>query len=156
VAAATRLIDAPIDAVASVLADPRTYDGVVVGSKRIRWFDPRWPEPGARFHHSIGLGLLHIRDDTTVLADGLPARLHLLAGMGPVGAAEVVFTLTAAEGGTRVEMAEHPMSGPLRAVWSPPVAAAMRARNAASLRRLEALARARAEVRRRAVAQPAG
>ena len=59
-----RLISAPRDAVASVLADPRTYDGVVVGSKRIRWFDARWPEPGTRFHHSIGLGLLHIRDDT--------------------------------------------------------------------------------------------
>jgi hypothetical protein len=155
-ATVARLVDAPVDAVASVLADPRTYDRVVVGSKRIRWFDPRWPEPGTRFHHSIGLGLLHIRDDTTVMADELPARLRLSAGLGPLGAAEVVFTLTAAERGTRVEMAEHPTSGLLRAVWSPPVAAAMRARNAVSLGRLEDLARARAEVRRRAVGQPTG
>jgi len=155
-ATVARLIGAPLDAVASVLADPRTYDGVVVGSKRIRWFDPRWPEPGTRFHHSIGLGLLHIRDDTTVMADELPARLCLSAGLGPLGAAEVVFTLTAAEGGTRVEITEHPTSGPLRLVWSPPFAAAMRVRNVVSLRRLEVLARARAEVRRRAVGRPTG
>lgn len=62
-----RVIEAPPDAVAAVLADARSYDGFVVGSKRIRWFDARWPEPGTRFHHSVGFAVLHIRDHTTVV-----------------------------------------------------------------------------------------
>lgn len=147
-----RLMAAPLDAVASVLADPRTYDGVVVGSKRIRWFDARWPEPGTRFHHSIGFAVLHLRDDTTVVTDDLPERLHLAAGLGPLGTADVIFTLAAADGGTRVEMTEHPTEGPLKVVWSPPLDAVMAARNRVALRRLEDLAAARAGVRRRGTA----
>jgi hypothetical protein len=146
-AVVARVIGAPPDAVAAVLADPRSYDGVVVGSKRIRWFDARWPEAGTHFHHSVGFGILHIRDRTTVVRDDLPSRLLLAAGMGPLGKAEVDFTLTPTDGGTRVEMREEPVSGPLKALWSPPLAAAMRARNTRALRRLEKLSRARAAVR---------
>ena len=43
IATVARVIGAPPDAVAAVLADARSNDGVVVGSKRIRWFDARWP-----------------------------------------------------------------------------------------------------------------
>jgi hypothetical protein len=145
-AVVARVIGTPPDAVAAVLADPRSYDGVVVGSKRIRWFDARWPEPGTHFHHSVGFGILHIRDRTTVVRDELPSRLVLAAGMGPLGKAEVDFTLTPTDGGTRVEMREEPVSGPLKALWSPPLAALMRARNTRALRRLEKLSRARAAV----------
>lgn len=147
-----RLIAAPADAVALVLADPRTYDGVVVGSKRIRWFDARWPEPGTRFHHSIGVGPLHIRDATAVVADELPDRLHLAAGLGPVGTVDVIFTVAEADGGTQVGLTEHPTAGLLKLLWSPPLEAAMAARNRVALRRLEGLAVARAEVRGRAAA----
>jgi hypothetical protein len=146
-ATVARVIGAPPDAVAAVLADPRSYDGVVVGSKRIRWFDARWPEPGTHFHHSVGFGILHIRDRTSVVQDDLPSRLLLAAGMGPLGKAEVDFTLTPTNGGTRVEMREEPVSGPLKALWSPPLAAAMRTRNGRALRRLEKLSRSRAAVR---------
>jgi hypothetical protein len=153
-ATVARVIGAPPDAVAAVLADPRSYDGVVVGSKRIRWFDARWPEPGTQFHHSVGIGILHIRDRTTVVQDDLPSRLVLTAGMGPLGKAEVDFNLTPTDGGTRVEMREEPVSGPLKALWSPPLAAAMRTRNTRALRRLEKLSRARAAVR--AIDAPGG
>jgi hypothetical protein len=146
-AVVVRVIGAPPDAVAAVLADPRSYDGVVVGSKRIRWFDARWPEPGTHFHHSVGFGILHIRDLTTVVRDELPRRLVLAAGMGPLGKAEVDFTLTPTDGGTRVEMREEPVSGAMKALWSSPLAAVMRARNTRALRRLEKLSRARAAVR---------
>jgi hypothetical protein len=146
-AAVARVIGAAPDTVAAVLADPRSYDGVVVGSKRIRWFDARWPEPGTQFHHSVGFGILHIRDRTTVVRDELPDRLVLAAGMGPLGKAEVDFTLTPTAGGTRIELREEPVSGPLKALWSPPLAAAMRARNTRALRRLEKLSRVRAAVR---------
>lgn len=148
-----RLLDAPADAVASVLADARTYDGVVIGSKRIRWFDARWPEPGASFHHSVGAGPMHIRDRTTVTVDDLPHRLVLAVGLGPLGAAEVEFDLAADPadpadpGGTRVTMREDPVSGLIALLWSPPVDLTTRARNARSLRRLEGLAQARARVR---------
>ena len=43
IATVARVIGAPPDAVAAVLADARSNDGVVVGSKRIRWFEARWP-----------------------------------------------------------------------------------------------------------------
>jgi Polyketide cyclase / dehydrase and lipid transport len=146
-ATVARVIGAPPDAVAAVLADARSYDGVVVGSKRIRWFDARWPEAGTHFHHSVGFGILHIRDRTTVVRDELPSRLVLAAGMGPLGKAEVDFVLTPTDGGTRVEMREEPVSGAMKALWSPPLAAVMRARNTRALRRLEKLSRARAAVR---------
>jgi hypothetical protein len=67
--------------------------------------------------------------------------------MGPLGKAEVDFTLTPTDGGTRVEMREEPVSGAMKALWSPPLAAVMRARNTGALRRLEKLSRARAAVR---------
>jgi hypothetical protein len=50
IATVARVIGAPPDAVAAVLADARSNDGVVVGSKRIRWFEARWPEPRTQFH----------------------------------------------------------------------------------------------------------
>ena len=49
-------------------------------------------------------------------------------------------------------MTEHPTEGPLKVVWSPPLDAVMAARNRVALRRLEGLAAARAEVRRRGTA----
>ena len=93
---------------ASVLADPRTYDGIVVGSRRVRWFDPRWPEEGTAFHHTVGFGPVTIRDKTTVVRDALPDELELAAGTRPLGVLQVVFRLAAEGAGTLVEMAEGP------------------------------------------------
>jgi hypothetical protein len=145
-----RLVPVPRDTVAALLADPRSYDGIVVGSKRIRWFDARWPDSGTSFHHSIGFAVLHIRDATTVVADELPERLRLATGLGPLGAAEVTYTLEDEDGGTRVEMTEHATSGILGRLWSPPLDAAMAVRNRVALRRLEDLAVDRDRIRRRA------
>ena len=39
-----------------VLADPGEYGYWVVGSKVIRDADANWPEPGSKFHHTIGFG----------------------------------------------------------------------------------------------------
>ncbi|HEX8802598.1 MAG TPA: hypothetical protein VF743_00350 [Acidimicrobiales bacterium] len=163
-----RHVAAPVDVVAAVLADPRTYDGLVVGSRRVRWFDPTWPAPGARLHHTVGFGPVTIRDHTEVLHDALPDRLELAAAVRPIGVLRVVFTLrpgaagagtaatavaageAAAGAGTRVEMLEEPLSGPVVRLWSPPARRLTDRRNAVTLRRLDELARDRDAVRRRA------
>jgi hypothetical protein len=150
-AVSRRTIAAPIDAVAAVLADPRAYDGLVVGSRRIRWFDPRWPEVGTRIHHTAGFGPITIRDHTEVLVDELPARLELAAGIRPIGGLRVAFTLTAEAGpdgpATLVEVVEHPLSGPAAVAWPPPADALTAKRNDVMLQRLDDLARVRHHVR---------
>lgn len=152
-----RTLDAPADAVAMVLADPRTYDGIVVGSRRIRWFDAHWPEPGSRFHHTLGFGPLTVRDQTEVLAEDLPRALRLLVHVGPFGRAEVVFRLTPQGDRTQVQLTETPTSGVLALSWSPPAMALTRWRNGRVLSRLEGLAQGRARTAARAAgAEPAG
>lgn len=141
------VLDAPLDAVVSVLSDPRAYDGVVVGSRRVRWFDAGWPAPGSRFHHTVGFGPVTIRDHTEVLGDDLPARLELATGIRPLGVLRVVFRLTEERDGTRVEMTEEPLSGPVTRIWSWPLETLTRVRNQETLRRLGDLAKARAQVR---------
>jgi hypothetical protein len=140
------VLDASPEAVTLVLSDPRTYDGVVVGSRRIRWFDARWPEVGTRFHHNVGFGPMIIRDHSEVVVQDLPRRLLLAVRIRPVGSAEVDFRLTPEHGGTRVDITETPSSGLLSLAWSPPLAAATRWRNRRVLDRLEKLARERAHI----------
>ena len=147
VAVVSRRIDVPVDVVADVLADPRSYDGIVVGSKRVRWFDARWPEPGTSFHHSVGFGAIHVRDKTTVVRDELPDALELAAGTGPVGTFTVIFRLAPEGDGTLVTMEEGPRSGPISVVWSPPVSFTTAKRNELALKRLDHLARMRHESR---------
>jgi hypothetical protein len=139
-----RTIDAPIDGVATVLADPRAYDGIVVGSRRIRWFEPDWPAPGTRFHHTLGVGPIVVRDHSEVVANELPHRLCLLVRLRPLGSAEVEFRLAAEGDRTQVAMTETPVSGVLEMSWSPPAAALTRWRNDRVLSRLEEVAAGRA------------
>jgi Polyketide cyclase / dehydrase and lipid transport len=143
-ATSSGVLDVPVEAVAMVLADPRLYDGVVVGSRRIRWFDPRWPEPGTRFDHTIGFGPVTIRDHSDVVENDLPRLLRLAVHLRPLGSAEVTFRLTPDGTGTRVDIVEVPTSGVLAATWSPPAVALTRWRNDRVLHRLEKLAGDRA------------
>jgi len=102
----TRDIPALPDQVWAVLADPLRYAEWVVGAQEVRCFDGEWPEPGARFHHRVGLGPVHIHDDTWVLESTPPRRLVLRARVRPFGHARVALELFACEAGTRVEI-EH-------------------------------------------------
>jgi hypothetical protein len=146
----SRYVDAPVDAVAGVLADPRTYDGIVVGSRKVRWFDPRWPEEGTAFHHTVGFGPVTIRDKSTVTRDALPDEIELAAGARPLGVLQVTFRLAAEGDGTRVEMEEGPLSGPVTLLWNPVLVEVTTRRNNAALHRLDDLARSRATVRAQA------
>jgi uncharacterized protein YndB with AHSA1/START domain len=128
----------PPEAVWEVLADAGGY-GRLQGGPGHR---PRLPAPGTRFHHTIGFGPVTLRDHTEVLEAEAPRCLRLRAKGRPAGQATVTLRLTPVDGGTAVEMVEHPAGpfGPL--ALNPLVHVATRLRNGRSLMRLEDLARA--------------
>jgi uncharacterized protein YndB with AHSA1/START domain len=138
-ATTTRDIPASPERVWAVLADPRSYAEWVVGAARIRGFDGSWPARGARFHHSVGVWPLHIRDTTSVLESDPPRRLVLRARARPLGHARIEFTLTASELGTRLVMTEE-VTSPLASRAKRLLDPLIHSRNTEGLRRLESLA----------------
>lgn len=101
-----------------VLADGWTYSQWVVGNSRMRAVDPRWPEPGSTIHHSVGVWPVLLNDSTEVLACTPTSELVLLANGRPFGKARITLRLfDLDDGGCRIEMAEVPVSVPLR--WLP-------------------------------------
>jgi uncharacterized protein YndB with AHSA1/START domain len=131
-------IDAPPERVYAVLADGRTYAEWVVGAKRIRSVDESWPDPGSRFHHTVGIGPLQIQDNSEVLEVEPNRRLKLRVRARPAGEAHVTLTLTPTAGArTEVEMEEHPVTGFAKRVDNPLFDAGLKGRNAEALRRLK-------------------
>jgi uncharacterized protein YndB with AHSA1/START domain len=122
----------------AVLADPASYGHWVVGSKHIRDADAGFPAPGTKFHHTVGIGPLTVRDHTEVLEADAPRLLRLRAKARPAGTAMVTLELTAHGGESWVRMTED-LDGPY-AILNPFVQVLIKLRNAESLRRLEALA----------------
>lgn len=114
------VVDAAIETVFAVLSHPRTYDEFVVGTKRIRRFDPRWPEVESVFHHTLGVGPLILRDLTRVLGVSEPDRLVLRAQIRPFSVNCVTFTLRPQGDGTEVEVEEHAIEGPRRSCGTRP------------------------------------
>ena len=137
-------VDAPPEAVFAVLADPRSYQDWVVGSRTIRAADPGWPQLGTVFHHTVGVGPFTIRDHTQVIDVEPPRRLVLRAHARPLGTGLVRLTIHPEDGGSRIEMVEGPGGRLTRLAWTRLNDAVVRRRNDESLRRLKALAEARA------------
>lgn len=133
-------IDTSPERVWEVLADPSSYGTWVVGSKHIRRADPDWPAPGSRFHHTVGIGPIHIKDSTEVLEADPGRHLKLRARARPTGIAHVELTLRAVNGTTEVEMTEFPVQGFAKLVHNPLQDKLIHVRNVESLRRLKALA----------------
>jgi hypothetical protein len=124
-----------------VLADPEKYGEWVVGAKEIRGSEGHWPEKGARFHHTVGIWPLHLRDQTSVLESDGPKSLVLQAKVRPFGSARIDLELSPSARGTQVAMTEEP-SAPLiariaRRLFDPVIYV----RNSEALRRLEDLVR---------------
>jgi uncharacterized protein YndB with AHSA1/START domain len=134
-----RYIDAPPERVFAVLADPRCYPEWVVGAKEIRAADPGFPAAGTRFHHSVGVGPLAVRDHTAVLASDPPRSLTLDAHARPLGSATVRLELEPRRAGTRVTMIEDPSGCTTPLKYLPTTHLFARVRNFESLRRLQAL-----------------
>lgn len=137
------MVNAPMETVFAVLSDPRTYGDFVVGSKRVRRFDPKWPEPESVFHHTLGIGPFVLRDITQVVEVGDKQRLVLRAQMRPFSVNKVSFSLRPHADGTEVEVEEFATEGPAAAVWNPVLDGLMWLRNEEMLRRLKRLAERR-------------
>ena len=136
------VIEAPRDRVFGVLSDPSSYGYWVVGSREVRAADSNWPAKGSKFHHTVGLGPLTIKDHTLVEEVDAPRSLVLRARSRPLGAARVAIHLESERGRTRVTMDEHPVGGlPVRllAKVTDPL---LHARNTKALQRLKALVEA--------------
>jgi hypothetical protein len=106
-----KVFDLPADAVFSVLCDPTAYPSFVVGTRTVHRFDPGWPDVGSVLHHTQGVWPVIVRGRTVVVAAEAARRLVLWAKLGRVGTHHVSFTLTPFDGGTRVEVDEHPIDG---------------------------------------------
>lgn len=144
VAANERFMPVPSTAVWEALADPATYGYWVVGSKVIRDADTAWPAPGARFHHTIGVGPLKVSDHTESLEAEPPRLLCMRAKGRPLGTARITMEMTPRDAGTLVRMTETPDGLTAILALNPLVHLLTKARNAESLMRLEELALRRA------------
>jgi len=133
-------VTAPAEAVFAVLADPSSYDQWVVGCKEIRGVEGAWPEPGATFHHSVGMGPITVKDSTTATESAPPHRLVLRARARPTGVARVEIDLAARDGGTEVTITEVPVEGPPALLHNPVQDWLIDRRNREGLRRLKRLA----------------
>ena len=101
-----------------VLADGWTYSQWVVGNSRMRAVDPDWPQPGSTIHHSIGVWPAVINDSTVVESCTPEEELVLIANGRPFGKARITLRLHDTDGGGCViEMAEVPVSAPMK--WLP-------------------------------------
>ncbi len=123
----------------AVLSDGWKYAHWVVGAKRIRAVDPSWPAPGSKFHHTVGVWPLRLRDQTQSLSARAPEQLILHARARPTGVARVEITLTPKDGGTEIALEETPVSGPAKWLHNPLLEALTYLRNVESLRRLRRL-----------------
>lgn len=130
----------PPEAVWDALADAGGYGYWVVGSSEIRDADPRWPQPGSRFHHTVGIGPLKVSDHTESLEARRPSLLRLRAKARPLGTAKVTLTMTPRDGGTCVRMTENPDGLTAMLTFNPLMQLLVKGRNAESLMRLEELA----------------
>lgn len=136
-------VDAPPEAVWSVLADPETYGEWVVGASHVRGAEPDFPAPGSTFHHAQGMRPFTVEDTTTSLEADRPHRLSLLVRVRPIMIGRVDFELIPEDGGTRVRMHEQPIAGLLAPLHNPLLDLVLKARNAETLRRLKRLAEER-------------
>jgi hypothetical protein len=139
-----RTVNAPPDAVWSVLADGWMYGMWVVGASRIREVDPDWPRPGSRNNHSVGQRPALINDHTEVLSATPGSELLLKARAWPAGEAHVRLTIEPARAEhSTIRMVEDITAGPGRIVPRPARQLLIIPRNTETLRRLGLIAEGR-------------
>lgn len=141
--AVSRKVDAAPADVWAVLSDGWLYPCWVVGAARMRDVDSRWPEKGAKLHHSVGNWPL-LLDDRSEVLDVVPLEsLRLRAHGWPAGAAEVLIEIEDQGAGSLVTIREDAVEGPGTLVPRPARQATIAPRNREALRRLAYLAEGR-------------
>jgi hypothetical protein len=141
----TRETTASRQQVWNVIADGWTYSQWVVGNTRMRAVAPNWPAPGSRIHHTLGIWPVVLNDESEVESCTPLEELVLLAKGRPFGGARITLRLSDTHNGSRIEMAEVPVGGPLNWVPRRLALAAAWPRNRECLRRLASLAERREE-----------
>ncbi|MBK5222097.1 MAG: SRPBCC family protein [Acidimicrobiia bacterium] len=121
------------------LLHPETYPIWLVGADEIRAIDETWPAPGSRFHHTVGLWPLHLKDYTESVQVDSPHTFRLLVKARPLVRALVTFTVHGTDDESILAVEEHPQFGPADIVLQPLTDPLIHLRNQASLRRLAAL-----------------
>jgi hypothetical protein len=125
----------------TALADPWVFPTWVVGASRMRGADGRFPEPGSRLHHSIGIWPFVLNDETTVEEWDPPKRFALHAKTRSVPTGRVLIEVMPRGKGCLVRMEEYAITGiaaRIPAVIADPI---LWVRNREALRRLEWVAR---------------
>lgn len=140
------VIPVPPEQAFRLLEDPASFRRLVAGARRIRRFDSRWPEPGTRLDHTVGIPPFLVRDHTVVVDQSPPGRLVLDALIRPLGRLRVEFRFEPHTDGSLMTVVEEPVEGPVG--WPavrPVTQLALRLRNGEICRRFRKLA----ELRRR-------
>lgn len=133
-------IDAPAADVFAVVSDPRTYPDWVVGCHRIRAVDADWPQPGSRFHHTVGAGPAKADGSTAVVRIEPPSLLTLEANAGAAGTASITFTVELLDDRrSRVTIEEEALDGAAVRLPNAVTDTGLKLRNAETLRRLRKL-----------------
>ena len=94
-----------------VLEDPRSFERLVGGARKIRRFDTCWPDDGTVIHHTVGIPPFLIRDTTKVTGIVRPELLRLEARAWPIGAFTVEFEFADDPSGCLMKVREKPTSG---------------------------------------------
>lgn len=94
-----------------LLEDPSSFRDMVAGVRRIRRFDSRWPEPGTRLEHTVGIPPLLVRDHTEVVEQRSPHHLVLDARVRPFGRLRVEFLFEEHPEGAVMTVSELPAGG---------------------------------------------
>ena len=130
-------VDAPVETVFDVLADPRLYATWVVGASSVHGVEGDWPALGSTLHHSQQLV---VRDTTEVTLVDPPRRIVLEARARPIVIAEVDIRLEPEGDGTRLVLIERAIGAIAGAVPEALTDPLIHVRNAAAVARLKRLA----------------
>lgn len=138
-----RDIAATPERVFAVLANGWCYPAWVIGTSHVRAVEADWPAAGSRLFHTTGVWPFTMDDETVVVEAIAGQRLVLVANGRHLGRARVTFTLAPVDAGTRVAMAEAPVSGAGRRLHNAVTDWILLRRTATTLARLAAVAEAR-------------
>ena len=120
----------------------------LAGAANIRDVDHAWPEPGSRFHHTVGVGPVKIPDSTKVVRVEVDRLLCLAVRARPFISAIATFSLVSDGQRCVVTLEEEPALRLIGNVVRPVLDPLTHVRNHYSLKRLATFVSARSKEHR--------